>query len=292
MPCSSGLVVVLAGGVREEVQRAFLLRRFEQWLGGGAVGLVVTSVLFGAGHRIQGLDAAVATGVLGAFWGLVYLRRRSVVAPVVSHAGFESSAARAVPDYRAPEPFPPLPPSCPSRPHFPYQIQRCRPAVSGRQSIPRPARFGAQPMCICSTCCLTSSNDAVRSVSSECVGALAVIAAELVFSGQHHRKSLLVVSANAEILPQRLAQMRLGHAGAGAGRSGTLRRSQSAIAPPSSADSMASHAWLRRRIAIDLGEHRARSIRMDRTARLGSGALPGETRASSRAAITSLCMIR
>jgi membrane protease YdiL (CAAX protease family) len=82
------VVVVLAGGLREEVQRAFLLRRFERWLGGGGVGVVVTSLLFGAGHRIQGLDAAVATGLLGAFWGLVYLRRRSVVAPVVSHAGF------------------------------------------------------------------------------------------------------------------------------------------------------------------------------------------------------------
>lgn len=82
------VVVVLAGGVREEVQRAFLLRRFERWLGGGGVGIVVTSVLFGAGHRIQGLDASVATAVLGAFWGIVYLRRRSVIAPVVSHAGF------------------------------------------------------------------------------------------------------------------------------------------------------------------------------------------------------------
>ena len=34
------------------------------------------------------VDAAVATGTLGAFWGIVYLRRRSVVAPVVSHSGF------------------------------------------------------------------------------------------------------------------------------------------------------------------------------------------------------------
>ena len=83
-----GVVVVFAGGVREEVQRAFLLRRFERWLGGGVMGVVVTSLAFGAGHRIQGLDAAIATGTLGAFWGLVYLRRRSVVAPVVSHAGF------------------------------------------------------------------------------------------------------------------------------------------------------------------------------------------------------------
>ena len=83
-----GVVVVVAGGVREEVQRAFLLRRFERWLGGGGVGVAVTSLLFGVGHRIQGFDAAIATGLLGAFWGVVYLRRRSVVAPIVSHSGF------------------------------------------------------------------------------------------------------------------------------------------------------------------------------------------------------------
>jgi len=82
------LVVVVAGGVREEIQRAFLLHRFEQSLGGGAFGLAVVSVGFGSGHIVQGLDAAIATGVLGAFWGVIYLRRRSAVAPMVSHAGF------------------------------------------------------------------------------------------------------------------------------------------------------------------------------------------------------------
>ena len=79
---------MVAGGVREEIQRAFLLRRFERWLGGVGVGVVVTSLSFGVGHIIQGFDAAIATGVLGAFWGVVYLRRRSVIAPVVSHSGF------------------------------------------------------------------------------------------------------------------------------------------------------------------------------------------------------------
>lgn len=83
-----GVVVVLAGGVREEIQRAFLLHRFERWLGGGGLGVLTTSLLFGAGHRIQGIDAAIATGLLGAFWGVIYLRRRSVVAPIVSHSGF------------------------------------------------------------------------------------------------------------------------------------------------------------------------------------------------------------
>jgi membrane protease YdiL (CAAX protease family) len=83
------IVVIVGGGVREEVQRAFLLRRFEQWLGGPIVGLVVTSAAFGAGHVVQGADAALATGLLGAFWAAVYLRRRSCVAPMVSHAGFD-----------------------------------------------------------------------------------------------------------------------------------------------------------------------------------------------------------
>jgi len=83
------LVVLIAGGVREEIQRAFLLHRFEGWLGGGAVGVIVTSVAFGAGHLVQGFDIAIVTGLLGAFWGVVYLRRRSAVAPMVSHAGFD-----------------------------------------------------------------------------------------------------------------------------------------------------------------------------------------------------------
>lgn len=82
------IVLIVAGGLREEIQRAFLLRRFERWLGGPRVGLVATSVIFGAGHYVQGADAAVATAALGAFWGFVYLKRRSIAAPVVSHSGF------------------------------------------------------------------------------------------------------------------------------------------------------------------------------------------------------------
>ena len=84
------IVAIVAGGIREELQRAFLLRRFEQHLGGAMVGLVVISVGFGLGHIVQGWDAVITTGMLGAFWAHVYLHRRSVVAPIVSHAGFNS----------------------------------------------------------------------------------------------------------------------------------------------------------------------------------------------------------
>jgi membrane protease YdiL (CAAX protease family) len=82
------VVVMIAGGVREEIQRGFILHRFSQYLGGGVVGVIVFSTVFGLGHIDQGIDAAIATGLLGAAWGAVYLARRSIVAPMVSHAGF------------------------------------------------------------------------------------------------------------------------------------------------------------------------------------------------------------
>jgi len=84
------VVAILAGGVLEEMQRAFLLQRFERHLGGVRVGIVVLSVGFGLGHVVQGWDAVIGTGVLGAFWAVLYVRRRSVLAPMVSHAGFNA----------------------------------------------------------------------------------------------------------------------------------------------------------------------------------------------------------
>ena len=81
-------VVMIAGGLREEVQRGFILHRFGQYLGGMHVGVVAHSVVFGLGHIDQGYDAAIATGILGLIWGLIFIARRSIVAPVVSHAGF------------------------------------------------------------------------------------------------------------------------------------------------------------------------------------------------------------
>lgn len=83
------VLVVIAGGVREELQRAFIVHRLERYFGGTVLAIVLSSVGFGAGHLIQGFDAAIATGLLGAFWAASYARRRSVIAPIVSHAAFD-----------------------------------------------------------------------------------------------------------------------------------------------------------------------------------------------------------
>lgn len=84
------VVAVVAGGVREELQRAFVLHRFGQHLGGVRVGLVCFTLLFGALHADQGIDIAVAVGCLGLCWGVVYVRHRSAVLPMVNHAAFNA----------------------------------------------------------------------------------------------------------------------------------------------------------------------------------------------------------
>ncbi|MBI3939196.1 MAG: CPBP family intramembrane metalloprotease [Acidobacteria bacterium] len=84
------LTAVLAGGLEEEIQRAFVLRRFEKYLGGISVGLVVWTVYFGAGHYVQGFDNAMGAGMLGLLFGLTYIWRQNLVAPVVAHAAYDS----------------------------------------------------------------------------------------------------------------------------------------------------------------------------------------------------------
>ena len=53
-------------------------------------GLVLFSLTFGLLHLDQGLDVAAALALLGFFWGLLYLRRRSVIMSMTNHACFNA----------------------------------------------------------------------------------------------------------------------------------------------------------------------------------------------------------
>jgi membrane protease YdiL (CAAX protease family) len=96
------IVVVLAGGVREELQRTFFLHRYRQVLGsfrvtarayriGTVAGLAGYSLLFGALHFDQGFDVAIAVGSLGLLWGILYLKRGSAVMQMTNHACFNAA---------------------------------------------------------------------------------------------------------------------------------------------------------------------------------------------------------
>ena len=103
---------ICVGGIKEEIQRAFILDRFERYVGaillrpfvgilgrsaddqdgrrvGLIVGLILWSLFFAFGHALQGIDNAVGAGILGLCFGLLYIWRRNLMAPMVAHALFD-----------------------------------------------------------------------------------------------------------------------------------------------------------------------------------------------------------
>lgn len=94
-PSDLGLFIVsalVAGGIKEELQRGFMLTRFKRHLGGSGVGLVVWSLAFGAGHYLQGLQGIVAATLFGFLFGAVYLARGSLLVPIVTHGVYDTVA--------------------------------------------------------------------------------------------------------------------------------------------------------------------------------------------------------
>lgn len=82
---------ILVGGFKEEIQRAFILERFRSGLGGVKAGLVLWSLFFGALHAAQGLERAAAAAFLGLIFGILYLRRRHLAAPICAHALYDAT---------------------------------------------------------------------------------------------------------------------------------------------------------------------------------------------------------
>jgi membrane protease YdiL (CAAX protease family) len=83
---------IVSGGFKEELQRAFILRRFRRHLGGARAGLVIWSLAFGAGHYVQGLQGVCVATVLGFVFGALYLMRKNLILPITAHAAYNTLA--------------------------------------------------------------------------------------------------------------------------------------------------------------------------------------------------------
>ena len=86
---------LVAGGIKEEIQRAFILNRFRTYLGGAWVGLLLWSIAFGAGHYVQGVPGIVIASLYGFLFGVIYLRSGSLIAPITAHAAYDTVAILA-----------------------------------------------------------------------------------------------------------------------------------------------------------------------------------------------------
>lgn len=81
---ASFLVAVVA--VSEETMfRGYLLLRFGSIMKNCASAVVISSFIFAMGHGYEGSAGMATVGVMGAVFALVYLWRKSLVAPITMH---------------------------------------------------------------------------------------------------------------------------------------------------------------------------------------------------------------
>jgi membrane protease YdiL (CAAX protease family) len=86
------LSALVAGGIKEELQRAFILARFRKYLGGAGLGLVIWSLAFGIGHHVQDVQGITVAAICGFLFGLIYLVSGSLIAPIVAHSVYNTLA--------------------------------------------------------------------------------------------------------------------------------------------------------------------------------------------------------
>lgn len=84
-------LTIFIGGFIEELQRIFIITRFERCFGmyGIVFALIVESLLQGAGHAYQGPERAIIYIFVGLIFGLVYLRKRSAIEAMACHAVYD-----------------------------------------------------------------------------------------------------------------------------------------------------------------------------------------------------------
>lgn len=86
---------LIAGGFKEELQRAIILTRFREHLGGAGLGLILWSFGFGLGHYVQGSQGVVIATIYGLIFGITYLLSRSLIAPIIAHGAYDTVALLA-----------------------------------------------------------------------------------------------------------------------------------------------------------------------------------------------------
>jgi CAAX protease family protein len=79
------ILVIVVAISEETIFRGYLILRFKSVTGSRAAAVVLSSIIFAIGHGYEGLGGVIIVGCLGAFFALVYLWRKSLVAPIVLH---------------------------------------------------------------------------------------------------------------------------------------------------------------------------------------------------------------
>jgi membrane protease YdiL (CAAX protease family) len=86
------LLSITAGICEETLFRAYLQRQFAAWTRSLPVGVVLSAILFGAGHIYQGAKHTIVIGLLGLFLGIMAAVRGSTKPGMIAHSIQDSVA--------------------------------------------------------------------------------------------------------------------------------------------------------------------------------------------------------
>ncbi len=77
---------VTAGICEETIFRGYLQRQFVAWTRSASLGVILSAVLFGAGHVYQGGKATIVIGVYGLMFGILAEVRQNLRPGIMTHA--------------------------------------------------------------------------------------------------------------------------------------------------------------------------------------------------------------
>jgi uncharacterized protein len=79
------LLVLVVAVTEETIFRGYLMKRFAAVTRSPLVSLLLSGVVFAVGHGYEGSAGVITVGAMGLVFGLVYLWRKSLVAPMTMH---------------------------------------------------------------------------------------------------------------------------------------------------------------------------------------------------------------
>jgi len=78
-------LVTVVAVAEETIFRGYLIMRFQDLNTGAPTAIVLSAFIFAIGHGYEGTAGVITVGVMGLAFALVYLWRRSLVAPMIMH---------------------------------------------------------------------------------------------------------------------------------------------------------------------------------------------------------------
>jgi CAAX protease family protein len=79
------VLVVIVAVAEETIFRGYFMLRLKGVSGSTFVAVLLSAVIFSFGHGYEGSAGVVTVGIMGAVFALVYVWRKSLVAPIVMH---------------------------------------------------------------------------------------------------------------------------------------------------------------------------------------------------------------